>query len=337
MFKIKRKRSRFIFFLGIGLLAVIFVIGFFSYRSNLRPRNLPKTIWGVTWSKTYAESFGLDARRAYLSVLDDLAVKNIRLPVYWNDVEPAPKVFHYDEYDWMLKEAEKRGVKIILGIGRKLPRWPECHTPPWAEKLKIEEQELKLLGSLQSQIKHFRASPAIVYWQVENEALFPFGLCPEPNPDLLKKEVEIVHSLDSRPVVVTDSGELSSWNQAADIGDILGVSMYRVAWNNFFGYFYYPIPPSYYRQKAQAVTRYTNKVIVTELQTEPWGRLPLTELPLKEQYQSMNLPRFRANIDFAQRTGLPEVYLWGVEWWYWLKEKQGRAEFWEEAMRLWNK
>lgn len=334
MLKTKRQRSRFAFFLGIGLLSAILVIGFLVYRSNRRPRDTPEAIWGVTWSKTYAESFGLDARSAYLAVLDELGVKNIRLPVYWNDVEPSPKVFRYQEYDWMLKEAEKREVKIILAIGRKLPRWPECHTPLWAEKLKIEEQELKLLGSLQATVKHFRASPAIVYWQVENEALFPFGLCPKPSPELLKKEVDIVHSLDSRPVVITDSGELSTWNRAADIGDILGVSMYRVAWNNFFGYFYFPIPPSYYRRKAEAVTKYASKIIVTELQAEPWGRLPLTELPLKEQYQSMNLVRFRSNINFARKTGLPEIYLWGVEWWYWLKEKHGNAVFWEEAKKL---
>ena len=48
----------------------------------------------------------------------------------------------------------------------------------------------------------------------------------------------------------------------------------------------------------------------------------------------MNLEQFRKNIEFAQRTGLDTFYLWGGEWWYWLKEKQNQPEIWEEAKTL---
>lgn len=335
--KTKKERWQFAIFFGTGLLAAFLIFLFLNYRLNRRPPNAPEPVYGVTFSKKYAESLGLDWRAAYLAALDDLKIRAFRLPAYWDELEPGPKNFNFSDYDWMLKEAEARGAKIILGIGRKLPRWPECHIPDWAKNLSPEEQELKLAGSLSAIVKHFRESPAILYWQVENEALFPFGKCPKPNPDFLKKEVGIVKGLDSRPVVVTDSGELSTWLRTSEIGDILGVSMYRVTWNDFFGYFYFPIPPAYYGKKAAMVSpRLAEKVIITELQAEPWGRLPLTKLPITEQYQSMNIEKFHSNLDFAYRTGLPEIYLWGAEWWYWLKEKQNNPEFWNEAKKLWD-
>lgn len=338
MLKTRRERVQFITFFGTGLIAAGALFFFLNYRLNARPKNAPEPVYGVTFSKIYAEDFGLDWKSVYIAALDDLKIRRFRIPVYWNDIEPAPKKFNFGDYDWMLAEAEKRGAKIILGIGRKLPRWPECHIPAWAEKLTPQEQQLKLAGSLATMVKHFRESPAVLYWQVENEALFPFGICPKPDSAFLKTEVEIVHDLDKRPVVITDSGELSTWLKTSEIGDILGISMYRATWDNFFGYFYFPIPPAYYNKKADVVSpRLVEKVIVTELQAEPWGRLPLTELPISEQYGSMNIPKFRANVDFAYRTGMPEIYLWGVEWWYWVREKHNNPDFWNEAKKLWNK
>ena len=38
----------------------------------------------------------------------------------------------------------KRDAKIILAIGRKLPRWPECHVPAWLEGMTKEEREAKV-------------------------------------------------------------------------------------------------------------------------------------------------------------------------------------------------
>ena len=48
----------------------------------------------------------------------------------------------------------------------------------------------------------------------------------------------------------------------------------------------------------------------------------------------MNLEQFKKNIEFAKKTGLKEFYLWGAEWWYWMKEKQNKPEIWNEAKKL---
>ena len=115
------------------------------------------------------------------------------------------------------------------------------------------------------------------------------------------------------------------------LGDVLGVSMYRVTWNSFWGYFYYPLPPLHYQKKAELIASLVDEVIVTELQVEPWVPATVLTTPLDEQYRSMDLKRMRNNIRFAEHTGFSEVYVWGVEWWYWLRERQGVEDFWNEG------
>ena len=83
-------------------------------------------------------------------------------------------------------------------------------------------------------VERYKDSKAIAYWQVENEPLFKFGLCPSwyyQNDDFLKKEVALVKSLDpSRKIIISDSGEQSTWFSAAKVGDIVGITMYRDVW-----------------------------------------------------------------------------------------------------------
>ena len=175
-------------------------------------------------------------------------------------------------------------------------------------------------------------------WQVENEPLFPFGECPWVDKKFLEKEIELAKSLDSkkRPIVISDSGEGSLWINAARLGDVVGTTMYRKVWFGQFGFYIsYPIPPVFYWRKAQYVQKiFDKKVIVVEFQAEPWGPKLLYDSPLEEQEKTMNLERFRNNIEFAKKTGLDRFYLWGAEWMYWMKEKQQKPEIWQEAKKL---
>ena len=76
------------------------------------------------------------------------------------------------------------------------------------------------------------------------------------------------------------------------------------------------------------------EVIAVELQAEPWCPNLVYDCELAEQEKTMNLEQFKKNIEFARNTGLKEFYLWGGEWWYWLKEKQNNPEIWDEARKL---
>jgi len=135
--------------------------------------------------------------------------------------------------------------------------------------------------------------------------------------------------------VVTESGELSTWLKAGKIADYVGTSVYRITWNKYWGYFYYPLPPAYYYLKMLAVKLITpiKGIIVSEMQMEPWLGQPVISTPLPEQYRSMNAERWQKNFRYIERAGLSPVYFWGVEWWYWLKE-QGDDSIWNLAKQL---
>ncbi|MEK7211115.1 MAG: beta-galactosidase [Patescibacteria group bacterium] len=323
-----------IMFLILAAVVIIaaFVV-FWVLRANA-PANGGKITWGVSFSGAYAGYFDLDWRQTYTDILDDLKVRALRIPAYWEEIEPSRGNYQFADLDWQLLEAKKRNAFVILAIGRKLPRWPECHLPEWAKKLNEEEQDRAALAYLSKVVSRYKSYSSIRYWQVENEPFFPFGeKCKTISRDFLKKEIALVKSLDNRPVVITDSGELSSWIGTASLADILGISMYRVSWNKLFGYLFYPVFPAFYRERANLIKYLVSDVIVTELQVEPWAPTDIKFLPLEEQYKSMNLERFRDNIEFARRAGFTEVYLWGVEWWYWLKVR-GNDTFWNESKKL---
>ncbi|MDD5043382.1 MAG: hypothetical protein PHD51_01780 [Patescibacteria group bacterium] len=322
-----------IFIILAGAVAVLV----FLYAVSLPLEKQPLE-WGVSFSWDYAKYLGLNWQEAYLAVLDDLKVKWVRIPVYWDDLELKEENFNFSKIDWQVSEASKRGVNIQLAIGLRLPRWPECRAPGWWWGLGEKERQDKILTMLREIVERYKREPALKYWQVENEPFLDvFGECPRLDKKFFEEEVKLVKSLDgTRPVVVTDSGELSSWRRIAKISDILGVSMYRVVWNKRFGYFEWFVPPSFYRIKAYLVRNHVQKVINTELQLEPW--LPsgsALNTPLSEQKKSMNLEQMRKNVRFAEEVGFSPTFIWGAEWWYWMKNIKEDASFWEEGRRLW--
>jgi len=319
-----------------GVLTLFFIlVGYFFVG---QPPQAGKIDWGVNFSQQHSEFLGLDWQENYLALLDDLKVKNIKLLTQWDLLEPEKDQYSFDDLDWQITEAEVRGAKILLVIGMKTGHWPECHLPDWAKNLAKEEQQKKILELLQNIVLRYRDQSSIWAWQVENEPFFPFGECPWQDEEFLKKEISLVKSLDSqkRPIVVSDSGEGSFWLSAAKLGDIVGTTMYKKIWFDLLGrYVSYPFPPVFYWRKAEIIKKLFNKkVMVVELQAEPWGPKLLYDLPLSEQEKTMNLEQFQKNIEFAEKTGLNTFYLWGGEWWYWLKEIKKDSRIWDGARTL---
>jgi len=308
-----------------------------------------KITWGVDFSQMQAEALGLNWKESYLAIIGDLGVKNIKLHTQWDWVEGEKGDYFFDDIDWQIQKAEESDIKIIYVLGVKTGRWPECHVPTWADALSASEQQDRALEYIKQVIERYKNSSAIQYWQVENEPLLKFGECPNwyyDGGEFLKKEVELVRSLDSsRKIIVSDSGELSFWLKAAKIGDILGTTMYRKAWVNVASYglpsnipnFYgtYPITPVYYWRKAQIIkTLYGKDTICIELQAEPWAQGQIYDTSIEEQSKTMNLKQFKENVEYAKKTGLDAFYFWGVEWWHWMKTTQDNPEIWNEAKTL---
>jgi len=293
--------------------------------------------WGVAFSRIFSEQMGLDWRENYLAILDDLHPEYLRLPIYWQDVEAKPGVYNFDYYDWMISEAEKRNVQLVLVIGRKTPRWPECNLPDWVNKNDLESQKDKVIELETQIVTRYKDQPNIYAWQVENEPFLNFGECPLMGGDFLDQEIARVRSLDSsHPIMITDSGELSLWVQAAKRADIFGTTMYLIVHSQKVGYLEYHLPPRFFWLKANIVHfLYPGKpIIVSELQAEPWGPSLLYDITVEEQMKTMDFPQFQKNIDYAKQVGFPDIYLWGAEWWYWMRTVQGDARYWDYAKNL---
>lgn len=323
---------------GVGLGLLIFGLAALYFLIPEQPAQ--KTEFGITFSQIQAKNLSLDWRKTYLAILNDLKTRNLRLAAYWSEVEPEKDKFIWDDLDWMIDEAKKRNAEIILNIGRKQFRWPECYIPEWAKNLEIKNQRKEVLKLLEVTVKKYQGEKAIWAWQVENEPLFSFGICPERNAKFLDEEIALVRSLDSRPIIITDSGEFSLWIAAGSRADIFGTTMYRIVKNRAIpGFLSYEwIPAKFYRKKASFIKWLFPRlqdIIVVELQGEPWiiGK-PLQEASLEEQFKTMDFGRFKRTVDYAKNVGYSKTYIWGAEWHYWLKEKQGHPEFWEYAKGL---
>lgn len=319
----------------------IFLSVFISYFFIGQTKPAKEIIFGVNFSQKHAKNLGIDWKENYLALLEDLGVKNFKIAANWDLLEPEKDRYYFEDLDWQIKEAENKGAKILLVIGMKTPRWPECHIPEWAKNLSKSEQQKEILEIIEKIVKRYIGvtyANSIWAWQIENEPFFPFGECPWVDKKFLEKEIELVKSLDlkNRPIIISDSGEGSFWIQAAKYGDIVGTTMYKRVWFRQLGfYIHYPFPPIFYWRKAQIIKKLFNKeVICIELQAEPWGPALLYDSPLEEQEKTMNLEQFKFNIEFAKKTGLKEFYLWGAEWWYWMKVKQGQPEIWNKAKKL---
>ena len=244
--------------------------------------------------------------------------------------------------DWELNLAEEKHESVILVVGERVPRWPECHIPGWAKNLDQNGYSQSLLSYLTAVISHYKSYSAIKYWQVENEPyLGTFGVCPPFNEKLFDDEISLVRKLDpTRPIMTTDSGELGTWFDASKHVNVLGSTLYRVVSAPVIGVFhYFFIPPAFYAIKAALVKEFTgvSKVIISELQAEPWS---LNGTPLKYESFSAQTSDFTTttlfdNFKFAERTGLPEIYLWGSEWWYYRKIN-GDPSFWDLGKQILN-
>lgn len=328
-------------FLKFGFYLLLFV-SVFLLLSRGHIYSQEELTYGITFSKMHAESLGLDWRAAYAALLSDLGVKKIRLGAYWKENEKVKEEYDFTDLDWLVAEAGKAEAKMIMAVGLRLPRWPECHAPDWTEGLPDKQREELLLKYIEQVIRHYRNDPNIVAWQVENEPfLILFGNCPKLDKSFLDRELDLVRKLDSsRPIVVTDSGELSLWVPAARRADIFGTTMYRDTFSaQLKRYVHYPITPGFFRFKKNIarIFAHPKEWIVIELQAEPWGPKPYQYLSQEERNRTMSLEKFQDMIRFSSQTGFKEFYLWGAEWWYWEKTVNNNPAFWEEARILFNK
>lgn len=329
------RRIKIALFAVLGtLLLAAFVLWLLSLKAA------PEEItYGMSFNTPYARELGLDWRETYDAILDDLEVRHLRLAAHWPMVEPQRGIYNFTELDYQIRRAEEVGAEVVLAVGRRLPRWPECHVPQWAQQISRGERQAAQIRYMEQVVDRYKNSPAVTMWQVENEPfleVFAFEHCGELDTAFLDREVELVKQLDpSRPILVTDSGNLGTWTGAYKRGDAFGTSVYVHFWNPELGQFRTVLPPAVYRIKdnLMALLYGEQETMLIELSAEPWLLEPITDVPLDVQFTRMNLEKFEDILDYAEDTRFEKQYLWGAEWWYWLK-LQDRPEMWNRGERL---
>jgi hypothetical protein len=254
-------------------------------------------------------------------------------------IEPTVDTYNFEELDYQIKKAEESQATVVLAVGRRLPRWPECHIPDWAKELSEQEQQAELIDYITAVVTRYKDSPAVTVWQVENEpylSLFAFEHCGPLDEEFLQKEIDLVKSLDgTRPILVTDSGNLGTWRGAYTKGDMFGTSVYVHFWNPELGQFRTFLPPWFYRVKENVIALlYGSKpTYLIELSAEPWLVAPVVEVDLATQFTRMDVEKFNDILDYAKATRYDKQYLWGAEWWYWLLLKNEPA-MWERGKEV---
>jgi len=325
---------------GIVLL-IILVFYFFKIATNYpwkQDLNYKPGFFGVTFSTKFCAELGMNWKEVYLAIIDDLKVKEIRLPIYWDQIEKTKGVYDFSDYDYIIAEGAKRNVKFVVNIGWRLPRWPECHAPEWAANKSLAATQAGTYEMLETVINHYKDNRSITAWQLENEPFFDaFGVCPPSDENFFKRELEIVKKTDSsRPVIISATGELSWWRKEAKYADIFGTTVYRVVWGPYTNYVRYPIPAWFYPLKAYLAGIKPENRYIVELQAEPW--VPngnMIYLSKSEADKSFNIDQFKANLQYAININFKKTYLWGVEWWYY-QYKNGDKSYWELAKTIFN-
>lgn len=319
------------------LVLVVLLTGFLVFAAH-KPK--PEAIvYGMSFNTPYARELGLDWQETYDAIIDDLGVRHLRLAAHWPMVEPEEGVYNFTELDYQLARANEVGAEVIMSVGRRLPRWPECHIPNWIKSEDRATQNRALLNTLSIVVERYKNNPAIVAWQVENEPylkVFAYEHCGDFDEDFFQSEIDLVRRLDGdRQILVTDSGNLGTWSGAYQKGDMFGTSVYVHFWNPELGQFRTLLPAWFYRLKDNYMRfLYGDKeTVLIELSAEPWLLNPITETPLDVQYSRMNIEKFEDILQYAAKTRYEKQYLWGAEWWYWL-HLRGESHMWERGLEL---
>lgn len=305
--------------------------------------------FGTTFSAFFAAELGLEWQNAYQHILHELGLRHVRIPIYWQEVEPQPGQFCWDAIDWQLQEAAAAKVKVTLTVGQRAPRYPECFSPPWTHDLEDGQFKAALFTLIQHSVERFKGHPSLETWQVENEPLAAhyWGLNCRNLTHLVGDEIELVRSLDPEHAIVVTYFSSVPWMMSQLRGtlkfgaDIVAATVFdklyykSALWNGYIALLnlgpFSPMPLSQQRSIAAAQRQ---KFWVMELQAEPWGPDAIIAMSPQQRYESINPERLRQLVARVVHSGTSRLYFWGTEWWLAEKQIHHNSSMWDTGKAL---
>ncbi|HET6924504.1 MAG TPA: beta-galactosidase, partial [Candidatus Saccharimonadales bacterium] len=184
--------------------------------------------FGISFSLKQCRNFGVDQLKA-LDWLLAQGWRRFRLTSYWDEHEPEQGTYDFKALDAQIRRITEAGGVFTLCLGARQPRWPENHWPNWAWLTTKGKRTEALLRYLEVVVDRYRDEPALIGYQLENEALLKsFGKRAEVDRPRLRAEFALIKRLDPvRPVIMSTS---TSWGipLRQPIPDIVGFSYYHV-------------------------------------------------------------------------------------------------------------
>lgn len=295
---------------------------------------------GVSFIPDYAASLGVDPK-ANMDALLNINVRQFRLVSYWSDIEQTPRQYDFSQLDWQFQKAEAKHAKIILTVGLRQPRWPECHAPSWVDINQSDSQwQPQLENYMKAVINRYKNSPSLQSYQLENEYFLKgFGICTNYDRQRLIDEYNLVKQTDpNHPVIIGRSNNALGFPVGQPQPDEFGISVYKRVWDaGVTGrYIEYPYPAWYYGFLAGLQKVATGKnMMIGELQAEAWPPQGQTiqQTSLAEQNKSLNAKRLQGRFQYGRATGMRQMELWGAEYWYYRKVNLHDPSLWNVAQQ----
>lgn len=292
---------------------------------------------GVSFIPDYASSLGVDPQET-MDALLNIGVKHFRLVSYWSDMERTPGQYNFSQLDWQMQKAEAAHANVVLTLGLRQPRWPECHMPDWAAGEPKSQWQPQLEQFMQAIIARYHNSPSLQAYQLENEYFLKgFGTCTDFSRDRLVSEYNLVKKADPvHPVIIGRSNNALGLPLGKPQPDEFSISVYKRVWDAGVTHRYleYPFPAWFYGFLAGLQEIYNHKNMrIGELQAEAWppNGKNITETSLTEQNKSLDAKRFKDRIEYGKATGMREIDLWGAEYWYYRLTVLHDASLWNVA------
>ena len=189
----------------------------------------PPPLTGFSFSPQTSLAADRDPVADLESLVDATEPDLVRLPIYWETVEPSPDQLDFSSIDALLDVIESHDLvsqtqtRVVLSIGARNFLTPELHEPAWAgprqqPQLNQAQSGAPYRSYIDASVVRYRSSPLLYAWQVENE---PFDYVTnaitgddEITAAQLAWEVGEVHRLDPGHKAVTTT--FDGWNVAVD-------------------------------------------------------------------------------------------------------------------------
>lgn len=190
----------------------------------------PAPLVGFSYSPQIASSASNDAPQELATLLAATDPDLVRLPIYWEEVQPTPDSLDFSSVDELLDVVKAHNTfaehptRVVLTLGARNILYPELHQPAWADPREQPHLDEVQAGSLyrtyfDESVLRYRSAPLLYAWQVENEPLDNVFNertgADQITPAQLSWEISEVHALDpAHKVGVTT---FDGWNMYIDL------------------------------------------------------------------------------------------------------------------------